>query len=304
MVTNTPHRNDHRNERARVVFSYIFDVVQTASGACQIVIVASYSDPGDGTRCLLNVAILMADAGRRVVCTSLAANAYGFDRLAFEGDDAAVAVLRGDKLGLYDLLAEYQDTLLRAPSEAAGARKSDAGESIRVGPLKLRRPSTCLVEPRIATTRHLPVSVLRGGPSISDWRKGTGGRSAFRDDEAATLYFELLTSDFDADVLLIDCPEPRRLESTIERLAGAAVDTLVVLTRYTDDDMSPAYHSLARIMGTDGQPPPSHIPAVLVVGSGVEQHRIEPRARGTRVLYVPFHQVPSSGGTRRFSPPK
>lgn len=233
-----------------------------------VVLIASFGEARDRSRCLAEVGFLLAQNGQRVACSSLDSNAYALDRLLCAGDDDELRRLR-DARGLFDLVSDYCDALVNAPADAARLPESPerSTATVSLGTLAVDSPAAALRPAPIAA--GLPLYVLRGGPfafsddaqsrRAVDWQ-ALGLRWGGAD------YFEFVKSNLaeKVDVLLVDCPCGTPADPAIAQFVQSAADTMVMLSSYREDECARAFHFLGPLAGTDGYPAPSHRMRLLV----------------------------------------
>ena len=253
-----------------------------------VVMFSSYGDAWTRTSVMANVGAVLAQQGHRVACTSLTAQSYLMDQLLTGAGDAEVRQLR-QRPGLFDLLFEYTEALLSAPYDPqAGVPAAPDEESMLLGTLRLRRPSSCLTRAPIAASGGEPLFVLRGGPRAlgiranadSAWDRMNWAELRWR--WGGDLYFEWMKHDLGdrVDLLFVDCDPGGDGHDAVVMLATSAADTLVMLSDYSNEQTAPAYHFLADITGIDVGLNRPHPASILPVPAGIESAELELLARG------------------------
>lgn len=221
-----------------------------------------------------NIAFLMARAGERVCLTSITQNAFDLDLLLWDEDDAKVGTSRAI-LGILDLIAEYQDTLLTSAWADADPATNDL-EACDYGTMRLRRPSSVLQTLEPATEGNQPLDVLRGGPrrfSEEEPKEADDPRVDWPDfwaNCAGAAFFEHIKGDLakEHDWLLIDCDAVNDRELVL--LLSASADVVLLLSDYGEGAKSEAYH-LAR----DVRSVSEARPAILAFPASVRYDEME-----------------------------
>jgi hypothetical protein len=210
------------------------------------------------------------------------------DKLLCGASDVEVGALRRHP-GLFDLLFEYTEALLSAPYDPqAAAASASADDSVSIGTLSLRRPSSRLIRAPIAVSAGEPLFLLRGGPRAFDRRADAGSAwdranwAELRARWGGDIYFQWMKHDLAnrVDLLLVDCDLSGDGAVAVDMLATSAADTLVMLTNYSNDQTALAYHFLADLTGIDAGLVRPHPASILPVPAGIELAECELLARG------------------------